>query len=318
MPEEQDKKVIAVMGATGFQGGSVVEALLSVSDKFAIRAITRNPDSDKAKALAEKGIEVVKADADDEETMVKALSGAYGAFLVTNFWADMSMAHEIEQTDKLQKAAIAAKVEHVVLSTLEDSRPVIEAADDTDTWPVLDEALKSYVPHFDGKGEAGERFLASEAPTTLLFTSFYYENFINFGMAPTKHGEDAPLAITLPIDDKPIPMNSLKDIGLTVAGILQDPSTINTRKGVASAFHTGQEMADFFGKTLGEPVVFNAVSPSVYASFGFPGANDLANMFRFWTTFEPVHRDVAGVEKLVGGKTDSLAAWIEENKAAFK
>eukprot|EP00536_Pseudo-nitzschia_multiseries_P008052 jgi/Psemu1/19457/gm1.19457_g len=315
--QKSDKKIIAVMGATGAQGGAVVEALLTVPEQFAIRAITRNPDSEKAKALASKGCEVVKADADDVDSMVLAFTGAYGAFLVTNFWADMSMAHEIEQTDKLQKATIAANVNHVVLSTLEDSRPVIKGAADKDTWPILDKPSNSYVPHFDGKGEAGERFLASAAPTTLLFTSCYYQNFISFGMGPKKHAEDQPLAITFPISDKPIPMNSLRDIGDTVLAILQDPSTINTCQGVVSGFYTGQEIADAFSTCLNVPVVFNAVEPSTYASFGFPGAEDLANMFRFWTTFKPVYREVAEVEKLLGRNTDSLSAWIENNKEAF-
>lgn len=315
--QKSEKKIIAVMGATGAQGGAVVEALLSTPEQFAIRAITRNPDSDKAKALVVKGCEVVKADADDEASMVLAFTGAYGAFLVTNFWADMSMAHEIEQTDKLQRAAIAAKVQHVVLSTLEDTRPVIEATTDKDTWPILDKPLNAYVPHFDGKGEAGKRFLASAAPTTLLFTSFYFDNFITFGMGPKKNADDQPLAITFPISDKPIAMNSLRDIGDTVLAILQDPSTIDSCQGVVSAFHTGQEIADAFSHCLNVPVVFNAVDPATYASFGFPGADDLASMFRFFVTFKPVYREVAEVEKRLGRKTDSLRAWIEKNKESF-
>lgn len=318
MPDQTtDKKLIAVMGATGNQGGAVVDALLTVPEQFDIRVITRNPESDKAKALAAKGCDVVKADADDVESMVSALKGAYGAFLVTNFWADMSMKHEIEQTDKLKEAAIAAEVKHVVLSTLEDSRPIINATSDKDTWPVLVEDFDSYVPHFDGKGEAGERFFASAAPTTLLFTSCYYENFINYGMGPKKYAEDQPLSVTFPTGDLPFPLNSLHDIGCTAVAIFQDPSTINTRVGVLSVSLTGQEIADAFSECLGEPVVYNSVDPAAYASFGFPGAADLANMFRFWSGFKPVHRGVAENEKLLGRSVDSLASWIEKNKEAF-
>ena len=83
--EQQAKKVIAVMGATGLQGGAVVDALLTASEEFAIRAITRNPESDKAKALVAKGCEVVKGDADDVASMVTAFTGAYGAFLGPTF-----------------------------------------------------------------------------------------------------------------------------------------------------------------------------------------------------------------------------------------
>lgn len=305
------------MGATGLQGGAVVDALLTAKDKFSIRAVTRNPESDKAKALVEKGCEVVKADADDVPSMVAALSGAYGAFLVTNFWADMSMSHEIETTDKLRKAVLEAKVEHVVLSTLEDTRAIINALDDKDTWKILEEETKSYVPHLDGKGEAGQRFLDSDVPVTLLFTSFYFDNFINFGMGPQKHGVDQPLSITFPTGDKSFALNSLRDIGCNVLSILQDPSTINTKQGVASVIATGNDLAESFSKVIGEPVVFNAVPVDVYASFGFPGAADLANMFRFWGSYEDPLRKVEACEKRLGRKTDSLEAWIEENKAAF-
>lgn len=138
------KKLIAVMGATGCQGGAVVDALLKCSDQFDIRAITRNPDSKAAKALAEKGIELFKADADNEDSMIAAFTGAYGAFLVTDFWSDMDMKHEIEQTKILNRAVIAADVKHVVLSTLEDSRPLIQKASDVDTWPIVDKEFQSY------------------------------------------------------------------------------------------------------------------------------------------------------------------------------
>ncbi len=315
--ETSKKKVIAVMGATGLQGGAVVEALLKFSDQFDIRAITRTPDSEKAKALAAKGIEVVKADADDEDTMTRAFSDAYGAFLVTNFWSDMNMQHEIDQTKILQKAVIAADVKHVVLSTLEDTRPIIQEAADVDTWPVIDEKLQSYVPHYDGKGQASKEFFASSAPTTLLYTSFYYDNFINFGMGPTKHSEDQPLAITFPTGYKPLSMNSLQDIGESVSAIFQDPSLINTRQGVASSLHSGEEIADAFSKILGVPVVFNAVDTTTYASFGFPGAAELANMFRFQATYGFIYREVEGSEKLLGRKTMSLVDYIEKNKEAF-
>mmetsp|Transcript_31746 Transcript_31746/g.36438 ORF Transcript_31746/g.36438 Transcript_31746/m.36438 type:complete len:421 (+) Transcript_31746:30-1292(+) len=316
MPE---KKIIAVMGATGLQGGAVVNALLTLPNEFSVRAITRHPDSDQAKALVTKGCAVVQADADNVPSMVAAFSGAYGAFLVTNFWADMSMTHEIETTDKLRQAVSEAQVEHVVLSTLEDTRPIVNALDDKETWKILDEAHHSYVPHLDGKGEAGQRFWDdSEVPVTLLFTAFYYDNFINYGMGPQKHGgEDQPLSITFPLGDTVLPMNSLHDIGGTVVSILQDPSTIHTKQGVASTILTGTEIAATFAKVLGAPVVFHAVPTEVYASFGFPGAAVLSNMFRFWGTFEDTLRTVEATEQRLGRKTDALEAWIEKHKAAF-
>ena len=314
-----ENETIAVMGATGLQGGAVVDALLAAGhDASCIRAITRDPAGAKAKALVNKGIQVVQGDADDEASMIKAFANVYGAFLVTNFWADMSMAHEVAQTKTLQNAVIAANVKHVVLSTLEDTRPVINATTEKDTWPVLEEGSGSYVPHFDGKGAASKEFLASAAPTTLLYTSFYYDNFINFGMGPKKYGEDQPASITFPTSDGAIPMCSVPDIGRRVLSILKDPETINTKQGVIGASHTGQEVAEIFHKIIGTPVVFNAVDTAVYAKFGFPGAADLANMFRFFISFKPVHRDIATTRKCLGGKLDTLEEWVQANKAAFE
>lgn len=314
-----ENKTIAVMGATGMQGGAVVDALLAGGhDASCIRAITRDPTGDKAKALADKGIQVVQGDADDEASMIKAFANVYGAFLVTNYWADMNMAHEMAQTKTLQNAVIAANVEHVVLSTLEDTRPVINAAADKDTWLVLEEGLGSYVPHFDGKGAAGQELLASAAPTTLLYTCFYYDNFINYGMGPKKHAEDQPASITFPTSDGCIPMCSVADIGRRVVSILKDPETINTETGVIGSYPTGPEIAATFKKILGTPVVFNAVDTAVYAKFDFPGAADLANMFRFWNAYKSVHHDIDITKEYLGGKVDTLEEWVQANKAAFE
>lgn len=319
MVQGQDKKIIAVMGATGNQGGAVVDALLTASDKFAVRAITRNPSSEKAIALEARGVEVVKGDADDVPSMVAAFSGAYGAFLVTNFWADMDMFHEMETTQKLQEAVLEAKVEHVVLSSLEDTRPIINASKDKDTWPVLEEKNGSYVPHLDGKGEIGKQFLESDVPVTLLITSAYYENLINYGWGPQKQQEEGqPLAVSFPWGDKPVFWNSLRDIGCNVLAILEDPSTINSSVGVASEYLTGKDIADAFSEVIGVPVVYNAIPTEVYASFGFPGAAELANMFRFNVDFKPVYRDVAENEKRLGRKTDKVIDYIKENKAFFE
>ena len=109
-----DKKIIAVIGATGAQGGSLVRAI--IADKggsFAARAITRNVDSEKAKALAAAGVEVVKADIDDQKSLERAFAGAYGAFCVTNFWEHFSPERELTQAGNMARAAKAAGVQHV-------------------------------------------------------------------------------------------------------------------------------------------------------------------------------------------------------------
>jgi uncharacterized protein YbjT (DUF2867 family) len=180
-----EKKVIAVTGATGAQGGGLVRAILAdPSGGFAARAITRKVDSDKAQALAAAGAEVVAADLDDPASLERAFAGAHGAFCVTNFWEHFSPEKELAQAGNLARAARHAGVVHVIWSTLEDSRRFIPLTDDR--MPTLMGHYK--VPHFDAKGEADALFAQAGVPTTCLRTSFYWENFIFLGMcefAPT-------------------------------------------------------------------------------------------------------------------------------------
>ena len=150
-----DKKIMAVVGSTGAQGGSLCEAILSdPNGGFACRAVTRDPEKDKAKALAAKGAEVVKADLDDVESLKKAFAGAYGVYGVTNFWEHFSGEKEKAQAKNIADAAKAAGVKHVIWSTLEDTRKLM--APDDKRMPMLQEKYR--VPHFDAKAEANAYF----------------------------------------------------------------------------------------------------------------------------------------------------------------
>ena len=116
-------KVIAVLGATGGQGGGLCRAILAdPGGGFSCRAVTRDPIKDKAKALATAGAEVVAADLDDVESLKKAFAGVDGVFGVTNFWEHFSGEKEKAQAKNIADAAKAAGVKHVIWSTLEDTR----------------------------------------------------------------------------------------------------------------------------------------------------------------------------------------------------
>ena len=165
-----DKKIIAVVGATGAQGGGLVRAITDdKSSEFAVRAITRNVNSDKAKALADLGVEVVSADLDNVDSLKKAFAGAYGAFCVTNFWEHFSAEKEVTQAKSMAEAAKASGLKHVIWSTLEDTREWVPL--DDNRMPTLHGKYK--VPHFDGKGEADKFFKQAGGPTTYLLTSVY-------------------------------------------------------------------------------------------------------------------------------------------------
>jgi uncharacterized protein YbjT (DUF2867 family) len=277
-----DKKVIAVVGATGAQGSGLVRAILAdPNGGFAARALVRDVSSEKAKELAKLGAEVVVADVDDEASLKKAFSGAYGAYCVTFYWAHFSPEKELAQAAAMARAAKEAGLKHVIWSTLEDTRKKVPLSDNR--MPTLMGKYK--VPHFDAKGEANHFFTDLGVPTTILHTCFYWDNFIFFGMGPKK-GPDGVLAITLPMGDKKLPGIAAEDIGACAYGIFKKgPAYIGKSVGIAGGHPTGAEMAAGLTKALGREVRYNAVSPDVYRGFGFPGADDLGNMFQYKRDF---------------------------------
>jgi uncharacterized protein YbjT (DUF2867 family) len=308
-----DQKIIAVVGATGTQGGGLVRAILADKDsEFTPRAITRNVISGKAKALTKAGAEVVRADLDDEESLKRAFAGAYGAFCVTNFWEHFSPEKEYAQAGNMARAAKAAGVKHVIWSTLEDTRKQVPLTDDR--MPTLQGKYK--VPHFDAKGEADQIFRDVGVPTTFLVTSFYWDNFIHFGLGP-KRGPDGKLAITFPMGDKKLPGIAAEDIGKTALAIFKRGGEyIGKTVGIAGEHLSGKELADKMTRALDKEVTYNAVPAEVYRNFGFPGADDMGNMFQFKRDFNDFFvgaRDIESVRKL-NPELQTFDKWLERHK----
>jgi uncharacterized protein YbjT (DUF2867 family) len=307
------KKIIAVVGATGAQGGGVVRAILDdPAGEFAARALTRKTDSDKAKALASQGAEVVAADLDDEASLRKAFDGAYGVFGVTNFWEHFSPEKEIAQASNIAQAAKASGAQHVVWSTLEDSRKWIPV--DDPRMPTLMEKYK--VPHFDSKGEADAVFASLGVPVTYLLTSFYWENFIHFGMNP-KPSSDGKLTLTLPLGTSRLAGIASDDIGGCAYGIFRKGGElVGKRVGAVSEFLTGAEMASALSEALGQTIAYADVPLDVYRGLGFPGAEDLGNMFQLYQEFEPQLREYRDPEfaRELNPKMQSFREWLSGNK----
>lgn len=305
------KKIITVFGATGAQGGGLAHAILNdPNSEFAVRAVTRDPNSDKAKELARLGAEVVTADIDDKESMQKALAGAYGAYFVTFFWAHFSAEKETGEAKNMAAAAKEAGIKHAIWSTLEDVRTFVPL--DNDSMPNLQGKYK--VPHFDGKGEGDHFFAEAGVPTTYLMASFYWDNMIYFGMGPKK-GADGKFYFTLPMADKKMAGIGAEDIGKCAYGIFKRGSEfIGKTVGIAGDQLTGDEMAVSLCTALGKQVVYNVVTPAQYRAFGFPGADDLGNMFQFYTEFE-AHcnktRDLKLSKELNPGLL-SFEAWLNK------
>ena len=308
----EEKKIIAVVGATGAQGGGVCRAVLKdVGGGYRVRALTRNSGSDKAKELKELGSEVVEVDIDDVESLKRAFHGAHGVFCVTFFWEHMSPEKELAEAKNMADASKHAGVRHVIWSTLEDTRMWVPLGDSR--MPTLMGKYK--VPHFDAKGEANQLFSERGLPTTFLLTSFYWENLIYFGMGP-KRGEDGILYITLPMGDKKLPGIASGDIGKCAYAIFRKGEEFTGRTvGIAGGHLTGVQMAAALAKALREEVRYNGVSPEVYRGFGFPGAEDLGNMFQFNRDFESAFCRARSLEfsKALNPSMQTFEEWLAEH-----
>jgi len=307
-----NKKVIAVLGATGAQGSGLVRAIMAdKSGEFTARALTRNVNSDKAKALKDLGAEIFAVDIDKYESLKSAFNDAYGVFAVTFFWDHFSADKEIEEVKSIAKAAKETNLKHVIWSTLEDTRNWIPLSDNR--MPTLQEKYK--VPHFDGKGEAEKYFTEQKLPVTFLLTSAYWENMIYFGWGPTR-GQDGKLALNFPMGDKKLPAIGVEDIGKSAYAIFKRGNEfIGKKVGIAGGHLTGKMMAESLTKALGEEVKYNAVPFDVYRKFDFPGADDIGNMFQFKHDFEEYYCGARDLEfsKSLNPALKSFDDWLKEN-----
>jgi uncharacterized protein YbjT (DUF2867 family) len=279
----REKKTIAVVGATGMQGGALARSMLDdVAGGFQVRALTRKPDSEPARALSGRGAAVVRADLDDVENLKRAFDGCWGAYCVTNFWEHFSVEKEIQQVRNMAAAARDAGLRHVVWSTLEDTREEVPL--DDDRMPTLQGKYK--VPHFDGKGEANAIWGEAGVPTTFYYTTYYWENLLYAGSGPQR-GQDGRLTLALPMGEARLAGIAVDDIGRCAHGLFRrGQGLVGGRVGVAGGHLTGQEMATALGNALNEPVDYRPMSPAAFRDLAFPGADDLGNMFQYFSDFE--------------------------------
>jgi uncharacterized protein YbjT (DUF2867 family) len=307
------EKTIVVIGSTGAQGGGLVRAILNDPDReFNVRAVTRDINDNKAKELVKLGAEVVAGNVDDPESLKNAFRGAYGAYCVTFFWNHFSAEKELDNARALAEASKHAGIKHVIWSTLDDTRKYIPLSDNR--MPTLMGKYK--VPHFDAKGEANHFFTDLGLPVTLFNTSFYWDNFIHFGLGPKK-GPDGKLAITFPMGDKKLPGIAAADIGKCALGIFKaGQKYIGKSLGIAGEHLTGKQMAQEFSHQLGREVVYNSIAPEVYRSFGFPGAEDMGNMFQFKRDFEKEYCESRNLElsRALNPSLLTFKEWLSQNK----
>ncbi|GAA1668993.1 NmrA/HSCARG family protein [Fodinicola feengrottensis] len=272
-------RVVAVVGATGKQGGGLVRAIAAdTAGGFVARALTRDGKSEAARQLADLGVEVVEADLDEPASIEAAFAGAYGAYCVTFPSAGFGPEKEIEHARTMADAAHGNGLAHVIWSTLEDTRDFVSL--DDERMPTL---LGKYkVPPFDVKGEADAVF--AEVPTTFLRTTFYWENMF-FPVLGPKRDTDGTLTLTLPLGGAKLAGIAAQDIGRCAYAILRRPELIGETVSITGENLTGTQMAAALTAAPGESVRFKDIAPADFRGL-FPGADAIGNMFQFYQDFE--------------------------------
>lgn len=295
-----NRNTILVTGATGAQGGSVAQHLLR-DGHFAVRCLTRNVHSAKAQALKDAGAEVVQGDLDDADSLRAALDGCYGAFGVTNFWEHFGK--EYQQGKNLVDAVQAAGIEHFVFSTLPYAKKI--------SGGELD------VPHLDIKGQLEEYSRSLGLNATFVHVAFYYENFLTF--FPLQRQDDGSYAFGFPQGDTPLATYAVEDTGGVVSAIFNDPARFkNQTVGVVGDDRPPAQYAEIMTRVLGVPVVYNHIPREVFASFGFPGADDLANMFDFNRRFLLGRQSDLTQSKELYPPMQSFEEWLQANRNLFR
>ena len=296
-------RLITVFGATGQQGGPVARALLSSG--FAVRAVTRNPDSEKSLSLKQAGAELVKGDLEDRSTIDEAVKGAYGVFLVTDYFGilhrlgddNRAEAEEIAQGKAVVDASARAGVKHVVYSGLPGAKDVIGHR----------------VPHLDGKAVVEKYLGEAGVPYTSVHYPAYYDNFASYFKAQPQ--PDGTYAITLPMNG-PMYTVAVDDGGPVVASVFSNPGEFLGKKiGIAGDRKTVDEYAAIISKVTGKTVKYNQVPVEVFASFPFPGADDLAYMFDFFARGN--HNQDQTLTKRLNPNVLSFEEWAGRNKDKF-
>jgi len=296
-----NKKLVAVIGATGQQGGGVVRTL-QAREGFKVRALTRNPD--KHRELAE---EVVEADLDQPETLNAAFEGAHGVFLVTNFdararWEEGT--NELKQATAAVRAAKDSGVKHFIWSTLPDVEAISGG--------------KFNAPHFTGKARVDPIVKeAGFANHTFVIPPFYYQNLVGV-LAPQKQA-DGSVGWALPLDPdaRCIHMGDISELGNIVAGAFAHPDQAGDGEylPLVGDFMSFNEIVETLNRQ-GHEFSFKQVPKELFATL-FPGAAEIAEMFSYFQAHTYLGSDssdrIALAAKIAGRQPTKFATWAQVN-----
>jgi uncharacterized protein YbjT (DUF2867 family) len=299
--ERTNRKLIAVVGATGQQGGAAVNAL-QANKQFKVRALTRNPDKHP-----QVGDEIIKADLNRPETLKPAFEGAHGVFLVTNFWEEGT--DEVEQATAAVRAAKDAGVKHFIWSTLPDVEAISGG--------------KFHVPHFTGKAKIDRIVKEAGFPKhTFVIAPMYYQNLV--GVLAPQTQADGSVGWGLPLDPtvRGIHMGDITELGDIVAGAFAHPDQAGHGEylPLVGDFMSFNEIIDTLNRQ-GHNFSYTQVPKEVYAGL-FPGAAEIAETFNYFQAHTYLGSDsrdqIALANKIAGRQPTKFSAWARVNFPAPK
>jgi uncharacterized protein YbjT (DUF2867 family) len=296
----EDRPVILVIGATGAQGGSVARHLLR-RGVFAVRALTRRPDGERALALRAAGAEIAQGDLEDIVGLRTAMDGCTAVFGVTDYWEHLD--GEERQGRNLVDAVAASKIGYFIFST----QPLAKRI----TKGVLE------IPHLDGKGRLEEYARAKPTPATFVRVAFYYENFLShFAPSPRAGGD---LVIGFPQGDTPLTAVSVEDVGGVVAAIFERREEfLGAAVGIAGDELPPARYAETLAEVMGRPVAYQHIPREAFAALDLPGACELANAFEFNRIFFPSRQADLAQSRELFPDIRPFAVWARENAVRFR
>ncbi|KAM0742754.1 hypothetical protein ACQRIT_002935 [Beauveria bassiana] len=303
-------KLITVFGATGNQGGSVIEHILrdsSLARDYKIRGITRDASKPAAQRLAERGVEVVSADLNSVESLSKALAGSHTVFLVTNYWETSDGNIEYSQGQNVTDVAKSCGVSHLIFSSLlhvtEESKGRLRN-----------------VPHFDSKANIEKYIKGSGLKCTFVLPGYYMKNFIQM----ISKGEDGTYQLMFPVDGTKakFPLfDAANDTGLFVKAALKHEDTMSHGEHILEAcdYYTSEEIVETFTRVTGKNANFVQVSPEQYRA-ALPEAIALEYLENQLFVENPGYFLGASLDpslSLLDNKPTSWAEFVANNSSAW-
>ncbi|KAL1636579.1 hypothetical protein SLS56_001164 [Neofusicoccum ribis] len=306
-------KLITVFGATGNQGGSVIQAILAdsaLSKEFKIRGINRDVTKPAAQALKAKGVEMVTADMNDPTSLLAAIKGSHTVFLVTNYWETGKPEVEIAQGKNVADACKEAGVQHLFFSSL------LHVTNETAG------RLKN-VPHFDGKAEIEAYVKEIGVPATFVLPGYYMTNYTALGMI--RKGEDGVYALAYPVGEgAKFPLVDVaEDMGkYVVAAMKQREKLLGAQILVAEDYYTPTRILKEFEEVTGKKTQYVQVDSETYKSF-LPGPMAQEMLENHLFVEEPGYyagkdlKESLGLLTSAGLKPTSWKDFLMKNKEAF-